>query len=349
MKKLSLAVAISAVALSVFAQEKQFFTTLPMCRYIDGKGEVLKPGQKDWVRLEEQAYYPLGSTFRATPGSKVGISLGRDSLVKIEDGASFGTVYQPLGGKTRTLVLKGGLVSIKVPSVMPAGALSVTSEGFTVKNIAGEVKLSYEEMNGDGSKAVLRCVTGAMEVEGRHFLVKDMHAADEVVVRTSKDLLFTELKDTSGDYQIVLDQGVTLQTDVETGDSVEVAKNLEWKMSPKNSVNIFRAVPEVGEKLSVAIMTFDAAGNMMNRCAFTEKTALVNSGELVRGEAKGIDEEAAKLAADVTEEEDADIEDDEDSASSSSESSSDSSDDGSDSSDDSSDSDDSGDDADFDF
>lgn len=353
MKNLSLALVATLMAFAAFAEEKQYFTTLPMCRYIDGKAEVRKPGASEWVPMEEQTYYPLGTTFRAGSKSKVTIMLGKECSVKFEDGSSVGTLFQPIFDaegkviKSRTLVLKGGTISIRTPSIMPAGLLNLTCEAFTVKNIAGEIKAEYQE-TGDGSKAKIRCVTGGMEIEGRHFHAKDMHAADEVQIRTSDDLLFTDLYDTSGDYIVTLDQGVALEMDLETQEHKEIEKKLDWKMTTKSSVRIFRMVPEVGEKLSVSVMTFDAAGNMKNRCAFAEKVATVNSGELVVADEKGNEDEAAKLAAEATEDTAVDIDDDElDDESADSEGGESSSDDG-DSSDDSDDGD-SSDDDDMDF
>lgn len=319
MKNLSLALVATLMAFSAFAEEKQYFTTLPLCRYIDGKAEVLKPGASEWVPMEEQTYYPLGTSFRAGANSKVTLMLGKECSVKFENGSAVGTLFQPIFDaegkviKSRTLVLKNGAISIRVPSVMPAGMLNLTCEAFTVKNIAGEIKAEYAE-TGDGSSAKIRCITGGMEIEGRHFHAKDMHAADEVQIRTSDDLLFTELYDTSGDYLVTLDQGVALEMDLETQKHKEIEKKLDWKMTTKSSVRIFRMVPEVGEKLSVSVMTFDAAGNMKNRCAFAEKVATVNSGELVIADEKGNEDEAAKLAAEATEDTAIDIDDDEDEA-----------------------------------
>lgn len=332
-KSFSLAIAALAASLPVLAQEveesegapaseqvvpakkQQFFTTLPMCRYVDGSGEVRKPGSTEWEPLNEQLYYPHGSTFRAGKGSKVTIAFGRECTVKIENGSSFGTLLQPVGAKTRTLLIKEGTMTIKSPTIMPEGLLSATCDGFTIKNMCGESVIAYEGKNGDGSLAVVRSITGGLAIEGRHFFVKDMRAADEIKIRTSHDLLYTELVDSSGDYNVVLDQGMVLETDLESGESKGVAKSLEWKMSPKNAVRIFRVVPEIGERLSVSIMTFDAAGNMKNRCAFAENLAFVNSGELVRAESQGGEEdEAAKLAADVTETIDVDVPDDDESS-----------------------------------
>ena len=65
-------------------------------------------------------------------------------------------------------------------------------------------------------------------------------------------------------------------------------------------MRIHRAKPGIGEKMAVTIMTFDASGELKNRCAFTEHTVEVNSGELGPTSKKDR-EEIAKKAAEATE------------------------------------------------
>ena len=54
--------------------------------------------------------------------------------------------------------------------------------------------------------------------------------------------------------------------------------------------------------MAVTVMTFDAAGELRNRCAFTEGRVEVNSGELGPTSKKDR-EDLAKRAANVTESE----------------------------------------------
>jgi hypothetical protein len=61
-----------------------------------------------------------------------------------------------------------------------------------------------------------------------------------------------------------------------------------------------RAVPALGERMSVYIATWDAAGEKQNECAYTEGRAEVNSGELIRT-SKSDSEELAKRASEATE------------------------------------------------
>ena len=149
----------------------------------------------------------------------------------------------------------------------------------------------------------LLSVTGSLALEGRHFDIPTMRAADEVVIRTSHDHLMTFLYGTSGDYVVRLDQGLYTKEDV--GDDGQITtstekRSSEWHLSPKTRVVISRSLPSIGERMSVHTMAFDAAGERQSECYFCEGRAEVNSGELVAKD-KLTGEEIAKRAAEATE------------------------------------------------
>jgi len=170
----------------------------------------------------------------------------------------------------------------------------VTAPGFTARDLVGESIYTYSG-TGDGDEAVIRCVTGTLAVEGRHFRIAAMHAANELKVRTSQDLLFTGLYGTSGDYVVTLDQGVVAVPDPETGAVKNDEPKLDWHLSPRTAVRIHRAVPTIGERMSVTVMTFDETDALVNRCTFAEGRAELNTGE--QGEkALAAREENAKRA-----------------------------------------------------
>ena len=282
------------------------FTLLPFCRDCEGAAEVQRPGQ-DWEPVEDGKFYPLGSAFR-TRGGKLTLAFGKDASATVEGTASFATRAQPFGEKTRTLILGEGTLTLKLPENLPEGAFFVTAADFTVKNPAGESRYTLDKTP-YGERAVVRCVTGTMGLSGRHFEIPHMRAANEVVLRGEHDHLVTVLENTSGDYVVKLDQGVRLEAQVaEDGSSTQksVASTAEIKLSPKMKVNIHRAVPAVGERMSVFVIAFDAAGNPMGPgVSFCEGRAEVNSGTLVtkkETEADALAKKAAE-AAETTEEE----------------------------------------------
>ena len=280
------------------ADKNKFFYTLPECKRLEGAAEVLKPGARDWSPIAEGDHYPLGSAFRTVgKETRLTIAFGRECNVIIIGEASFGTRNQPLGQPTRAISLRSGIITVQLPMNLPDGQFSVSAPGFTAVNMAGNSRYRYAK-TGDGDEAVVRCVTGTMSIEGRHFKIMEMHAANEVKIRTSQDALFTGLYGTRGDYMVKLEQGQIKITDPETRASRIEEKFLEWKISPQTAVRIHRAVPMLGQNMAVTIMTFDATGELKNRCAFTEKRFEVNSGELAPV-SKAKQDELAKKAAEA--------------------------------------------------
>ncbi len=279
--------------------EPKFFYTLPKVEKLEGSASVLKPGARDWESALEGRFYPLGSVFR-TSGSatRLTVALGRDCSVVVAGEASFGTRGQGLDVKSRAILLKSGTITVDLPRNLPEGLFFVEAPGFSVLNPAGKSTYRYVK-TGDGDKATIRCVTGSLAIEGLHFKILSMRAANEVCIQTSQDALFTGIYGTRGDYICKLDQGLIKIRDVETGESHTEQKFLEWKISPQTAVRIQRAVPEIGENMAVTVMTFDATGTLKNRCAFAENRFEVNSGELAPHD-KSSQAELEKKAAEAT-------------------------------------------------
>lgn len=277
----------------------RIFTALPLCRRIEGSASVRKAGG-EWEPAVEGKFYPLGASFRAEEGGTLSLAFGQTSFVTIENGSEFGTRAQGIGEKSRTLVLVRGTVALRLPDNLPEGAFFVTAPGFTIKNPAGEFSVTYAD-KGDGDETVILCRTGSLAIDGRHFAIPAMRAADEVKIRTSHDNLFTSLYGASGNYVVRLDQGMCAHETIndEGERKVVVEKgSLDWHLSPRTKVIINRSVPAIGERMSVHTMTFDAAGVLQNERAFSEGRVEVNTGELVVKTVNG--DELAKKAAELT-------------------------------------------------
>ena len=276
------------------------FAALPLCRHIEGGASVRAAGG-EWKPAAEGKFYPLGTSFRAEEGGTLSVEFGPGACVTVADGSAFGTRPQALGEKSRTLVLSRGTIALKLPDNLPEGAFFVVAPCFTVRNPAGESTITYTE-KGDGDETVILCRTGSLAVDGRHFAIPAMGAADEVKIRASHDNLFTSLYGVGGNYVVRLDQGMCTREDItDEGERKTVVEkgSLDWHLSPRTKVVINRSVPAVGARMSVHTMTFDAAGVLQNERAFSEGRAEVNSGELVVKTVDG--EELAKKAAALTE------------------------------------------------
>ena len=276
------------------------FSTLPFCRIVEPPADVKKPNG-EWEPAEEGRFYPLGTSYRSRQGGKLVLSFGATSLATIEGEAAFGTKMQAIGVASRTMVLAYGKVVLSLADNLPEGAFFVTAPGFTVRNPAGESRYAYETTP-NGDKATVRCVTGSLSLSGRHFDIPSMRAADEVVITSEHDYLVTILEGTSGDYVVKLDQGVRAGMEVDEAGAMKevVAKeSLDWHLTPSTKVVVNRAVPAIGERMSVHTMAFDAAGELQSDRVFCEGRAEVNSGEMIVKAASG--EELAKRAAEAAE------------------------------------------------
>lgn len=295
------------------SQPKAAYTTLPFCRLAEGTAEVRKPGETEWIPAEEGRFYPLGSAYRTSgASSRLTIAFGPESAASISGDASFGTDVQPLGKVVRTIFVESGCVELDLARNLPEGAFVASAHGFLVKNPAGESRITCTP-KGDGDEAVVRCVTGTLAVEGQHFSIPQMRAANEVRIRTSQDKLFTGLYGTSGNYVVSLNVGTLGKDVVQDDGSVKfetAEEHLDWHLSPETRVEIVRALPDIGSRMSVCVTAWDAAGEKQHERVFSEGRAEVNSGELVESK-KTDSEELAKKAAEATEETTVAVEDDE--------------------------------------
>lgn len=291
----------SADGLPVVApKQEKFFFPLVRCDRIEGCSvQVMKPNA-GWTIAEEGRYYPLGSAFRvevdANAVAKAEFGFGESTVLRATNALEFATEAVEVGAKSRAVLLKGGQFSLNLPRALPDGLFVVKAPYFVCSNLAGESMFEYVR-TGDGDETVVRCVTGSMALEGSHYKIARMGAANQVRIRTTGDNLFTSLRGESGDYTVSLDQGLITEKNFETGEVKEVPKLLDFSLSPQCAVKIFRKKAAVEGKMIVSMMTFNPAGEILNRCAYAEGRANVNTGELIVASAvPDADKEKAKKA-----------------------------------------------------
>ena len=272
------------IAAPAAAKPEKAFYPLMRCVRVEGKVQVLKPRTTGWVDAVEGRYYPFGSVVRAlgegAEAPRAEFALGEKSSVVLDRAAEFATREIESGASARALELKGGRVTLKLPRSLGEGLFKVVAPAFFCENLAGESVFDYANTH-DGDEAVVRCVTGTISLKGDHYAIPRMGAANQIRIRTTGDRLFTSIRGESGGCTIALDQGLGTQKNFETGEVKDVPKKLDFLLSPKCAIKIFRAKASVGGGTSVSMMTFGASGDMLNRFAFAEGRSNVNSGELV--------------------------------------------------------------------
>ena len=225
------------------------------------------------------------------------------SYVRLTGAAEVATKAIAIGDPARTVVLKSGRVMVNVPRTLKEGLFFVAAPYFTCSNLAGESLFDYKPL-GDGDEVVVRCVTGSLALEGRHYKIPRMVAANQVRIRSTGDDLYSWLRGERGDSKVFLDQGLMTEKNFETGEEKDVQKTYEFSLSPRCAVKIFRRRSPVGGNMLVSMMATDATGVIKTRCAYAEGRSNVNSGELVIAPvvATNAEKEKAKAASEETEE-----------------------------------------------
>ena len=256
------------------------FHTLVKLAYANDNVSVKLPRQTEFTSAVEGKFYPNGSVFRVVQsGTEPAVfEFGPEASVKVSGNAEFGTREVPIGDNTRTVTMVSGQISVSLPRTMPTGLFTVSYPNFTVKDLAGES--SHELLpSGDGDEAVVHVITGMLSVEGMHYSIARMSAADRIRIRTTGEALFSSLRGESGDYKVTLDQGITVYRDPISGVEKEQVRKLDYSLTPQCAIKLFRKRSQVGGRVAVSVMTFDPAGEIRNRYTFAEGTAKINFGE----------------------------------------------------------------------
>jgi len=267
-------------------QELKPFYSLMRCREIRAGEVQVRVPDGAWAPAVEGHFYPLGTEVQAAADAAGAVdavfAFGDEAKLTLTNAATFATVRpaDPFDAPARTVRLVAGRIELSLPRGLKDGLFSVEAPFFVCTGLAGESRFDYAKLP-DGDEAVVRCITGTFAAKGRHYSIARMSAADQIRIRSSADDLFTSLRGESGDVSVKLDQGVVIQKDFETGEESNVPRTIDFVLSPKCAVKIFRAVSAVGGRVAVSTMTFDAQGVMKNRVAFAEKRPEINSGELV--------------------------------------------------------------------
>ena len=255
------------------------FHALVRLSLTSGEVQVKFPREKEFQPAVEGKFYPNGSSFR-TVGGVTEFEFGKDAVLKVTGDAEFSTREDDLTAAARAVMPVRGSFTVSLPRTLPTGLVSMAFPNFIAKDLAGESRYELTP-SGDGDEAVVHVITGMLALEGPHYKVERMSAADRMRIRTTGDALFTSLRGEAGDYKVSLDQGCTTYKDPITGEVKKQDRRLDFSLTPQCAIKIFRKRAQVGGRMAVSVMTFDPSGEMRNRFTFAEGTASVNFGEEV--------------------------------------------------------------------
>lgn len=247
----------------------KLFHPLVIVSRIRGACEVINPDIGSIVPAVNGKAYPLGTVVRTgVDGSAVLSFSSRDTAsmqpgteVVIDRGEGDGADVE-----TRVLRLVTGQVSFDLRDNMPEGAFTIETANAVCQNVAGrgEYQVSQE---GENDVFQAATITGATRIVGPHYRIPALRAANTVNIMTEPNRSLSRLTSVSGDFIIVLDKG---------GEDP-----VEYGMSPKAVVKIWRENAPVGGRTIVATLVVSPAGLAQHRFAYAEGRTDLATGELV--------------------------------------------------------------------
>ncbi len=252
-----------------------------LVRFLSAEAEVSVrlPRQEAFKAAVPGKFYPSGSSFRVSGGAAE-FEFGKEATLKASADSEFSLADAEFGSRSRVVIPVRGSFSVSLPRTMPTGLFSVAYPSFTARDLAGE-SVHRLAPSGDGDEAEVHVVTGMLAIDGVHYKIGRMSAADRVLIRTTGDKLFTSLRGEAGDYKVTLDQGVSTYRDPVSGEMKRQDRSVDFSLTPQCAIKIFRKRAEVGGRMAVSVMTFDPAGEMRNRFTFAEGEPRLNFGEEV--------------------------------------------------------------------
>ena len=255
---------------------------MPMVRIarVHGACEVNNPDSGSYAPVVENKVYPLGSSFRTGPdGSATLVFSSRESVQML--GSSELIVLAPENGADGRIVrLLSGKIKTFLRENLPEGSFGFELPNAVCKNVEGRGEYALS-LNASGETLVLKTITGAARVEGMHYHIPALRAANTVDIQTSADHAFSRLTSVSGDFAIILDKGEE--------------EPVNYGMSPKAVVKIWRENAPVGGRPVIATLVVSPTGIAKHRFAYAEGRPGLATGELVDPNSEEKEEEMPSL------------------------------------------------------
>jgi hypothetical protein len=241
--------------------EAKLFHPLVMVSMVQGVCEVLNPDVGSFAPAVNGKAYPLGTGVRT-------VSLLAGTEVAADRGEGEKAV------NTRVLRLIAGQVNFDLRDNLPEGAFTIETANAACQNVAGRGDYRVFK-EGDNDVFQAATITGTARVAGPHYSIPALRAANTVNIMTEANRSFSRLTSVSGDFKLVLEKG---------GEAP-----VEYAMSPKAVVKIWRENAPVGGRTIVSTLVVSPAGLAQHRFAYAEGRADLATGELVTPEEEEIE------------------------------------------------------------
>ncbi len=213
--------------------------------------------------------YPLGTVYTVGKGGSLTLNFNSDANIKVSENSEL--VVDEIAGKPDCRIVR--LLRGKINTTLPEdfkkeGALVIETFGLTCSKLIGKAEVQIMEETSTDCLVQVRGVTGRTYVEGLHYVIPQIRAANILQVLQSKDQSFTRLMSLSGDYVCDLANG-------------DPAAPTVFTLSPKAVVKIFRKRAPLSERLTVTTLTVSPSGKAKNNFSFVVGNADARTGELI--------------------------------------------------------------------
>jgi len=260
-------------------QEASSKVFMPLVRLVQvrGKCEVLNPDLGSYAAAVDNKVYPLGTRFRTGPESTATLVFSAQESAQLMSSTEVCVEAPDKQPDNRVLRLISGIVKTSLRENLPEGSFSVSTPNAVCKNVEGrgEYSLSTTAVT---ETLQIATITGAARVEGPHYHIPALRAANTVNIQTAADRSFSRLTSVSGDFVIVLNKGEE--------------EPVSYGMSPKAVVKIWRENAPVGGRPVIATLVVSPTGIAKHRFAYAEGRSGVATGELVQAVTEEQEEEA---------------------------------------------------------
>ncbi len=258
--------AVEPAAAATAEQPAKPFDPLVRLMNVRGPCEVKNPDVGQFAPVQDGKAYPLGTTVRTGPGGTAFILFSTQESVQVLESSEV-VVSAPEGAAdARQVTLVSGRIKTSLRDTLPEGCFAVLSPNASCKNMSGRGDFSLKaDTTAETFQAAT--ITGSARVEGPHYVIPALRAANTVHIQTALDRSFSRLTSASGDFAILLENGT--ETPVNYG------------MSPKAVVKIWRENAPVGGRPIIATLVVSPTGMARHRFAYAVGRPTLATGELI--------------------------------------------------------------------
>ncbi len=250
-------------------QSETRFANLVRVVNLHGTCEVLNPDRGNFESAQHNKTYPLGSTFRTAAASSMFLVFSEEDSVELLEQSEVvvtGVCKDNRTCQSLTLQLVRGTVKTTLRENLKGSEFNVNTPNAELKSISGRGEYT---ISSEGENEIFQAatITGSAVVEGPHYTIPSLQAANTVNIMSAPNRSFSRLTSVSGDFTIELENG--------SGQPVN------FGMSPQALVKIWRKQAPVGGRTVVSTLVVSPTGMARHRFAYVEGRAALQTGELV--------------------------------------------------------------------